>query len=169
VNVRPLAPHEVERVLAAGLGLSRLPRGDGSFYLVAWDGDAPLGHAHLALDDPPELQDVSVLEAHRRRGVASALTRAAEHAAAARGHTRLTLTVSVDNEAAQALYRKLGYRDTGLPPRRVTGTVQIRTGPLEVDDTLLTWERTLSISASPVRRAPDDVNHEGGTPCSTCC
>ena len=49
--------------------------------------------AHFdALSDPPELQDVLVLPAHRRRGVATALTRAAEREAAARGHTVLTLT-----------------------------------------------------------------------------
>jgi [ribosomal protein S18]-alanine N-acetyltransferase len=155
VNIRRLADEEVERVIAAGLGLSRLPRGDGSFYLVAWDGDEPLGHAHLALTDPPEVQDVSVLEAYRRRGIATALTEAAERDAAARGFDRMTITVSADNAAAQAVYRKLGYRDTGVPPKRVTGTVLIRTGPLEVDDTLLTWEKRLSISASAVRRSSD--------------
>jgi len=143
MNVRPLRPDETERVLAAGLGLARLPRDDGSFYLVAWDGDEPLGHAHLALADPPELQDVEVLPSHRRQGVATALTRAAEREAAARGHAVLTLTVSVDNEAAQAVYRALGYRDTGAPPKLVQGTVQIRSGPLEVNDTLLTWQRAL--------------------------
>ena len=158
MNVRPLADDEVATVLASGLGLARLPRGDGSFYLVAWDEAEPLGHAHLALSDPPELQDVSVLERHRRRGVASALTHAAEAETVARGWDRLTLTVSVDNVVAQAVYRKLGYRDTGLPPRRVTGTVQIRSGPLEVDDTLLTWSKSLSISDSVVRRR-DDIEH----------
>jgi len=155
VNVRPLRPEDTEPVLAAGLGLARLPRGDGSFYLVAWEGAAPVGHAHLALSDPPELQDVSVLPAHRRRGVATALTRAAEQEAAARGHDTLTLTVGIANENAQALYRALGYHDSGLPPVRVQGTVQIRTGLLEVDDTLLTWERDLSISGDPVRRRGD--------------
>ena len=155
MNIRPLSPEEIGRVIDAGLGLSRLPRDDGSFYLVAWDDDAPVGHAHLALTDPPELQDVSVLPAHRRRGVATALTRGAEREALARGHTVLTLTVGVGNEAAQALYRGLGYRDSGLPPQRVQGTVVIRTGPIEVDDTLLTWQRTLSISADPVRRSDD--------------
>lgn len=155
MNVRPLDPVDTERVLAAGLGLARLPRGDGSFYLVAWEGDEPIGHAHLALSDPPELQDVSVLPAHRRRGVATALTRAAEDEARARGHAVLTLTVGIANEAAQALYRSLGYGASGLPPKRVRGTVQIRTGPLEVDDTLLTWERDLSISRDPVRRRSD--------------
>jgi GNAT superfamily N-acetyltransferase len=168
VNIRPLEAGEAERVIAAGLGLSRLPREDGSFYLVAWDGDEPLGHAHLALTDPPELQDVLVLPAHRRRGVATALTRAAEREVAARGHTLLTLTVSAGEERAQALYRSLGYRDSGLPPRRVQGIVEIRTGPLEVDDTLLTWQkelsaRTLSISAPPVRRRDDPNTSKEGT------
>jgi proline iminopeptidase len=142
VTIRPLAPDEVDRVVAAGLGLARLDAGTG-FYLVAWDGDEPLGHAHLALHDPPELQDVSVLPQHRRRGVASALTRAAEREARARGAARLTLEVSERGEEAQALYRKLGYADDGTPPRRVQGTIQVRTGPLEVDDTLLRWERLL--------------------------
>ena len=148
LEIRPLRPDERDRVLAAGLGLARLPRDDGSFYLVAWKGEEPVGHAHLALTDPPELQDVAVLPAHRRRGVATALTRVAEREALARGHAVLTLTVSVDNEAAQAVYRALGYRDTGDPPRRVRGTIQIRSGPLEVDDTLLTWRRDLIPSES---------------------
>ena len=139
--VRPLLPLEVERV-ASVLGLARLQQGDG-FYLVAWDRDEPLGHAHLALSDPPELQDVEVRAEHRRRGVATALTAAAEREATGRGSDRLRITVSVDNAAAQALYRGCGYVECGIPPRRVCGTIRIRTGPLEVDDTLLTWEKRL--------------------------
>ena len=161
MNVRRLRPEDTERVLGAGLGLARLPRDDGSFYLVAWEGDEPVGHAHLALSDPPELQDVSVLPEYRRRGVATALTRAAEREAAARGHAVLTLTVGIANEGAQATYRALGYRDSGLPPLRVQGTVQIRTGQLEVDDTLLTWQKELSISVDPVRRRDDNTPKEG--------
>jgi ribosomal protein S18 acetylase RimI-like enzyme len=141
-EVRPLTPQQVDRV-AAVLGLARLDQGDG-FYLVAWDGDRPAGHAHLALTDPPELQDVEVAAAYRRRGVGSALTAAAEAEAQRRGFDRLRITVSVHNAAAQALYRALGYGDTGMPPRRVLGTVMIRTGPLEVDDTLLTWDKRLA-------------------------
>ena len=141
-EVRPLTPQQVDRV-AAVLGLARLDQGDG-FYLVAWDGDRPAGHAHLALTDPPELQDVEVAAPYRRRGVGSALTAAAEAEAQQRGFDRLRVTVSVDNAAAQALYRTLGYGDTGMPPRRVLGTVMIRTGPLEVDDTLLTWDKRLA-------------------------
>jgi len=126
------------------LGLARLDQGDG-FYLVAWERGEPLGHAHLALTDPPELQDVSVRPEQRRRGIASALTSAAEREAVARGFDRLRVTVSVDNAAAQDLYRRCGYSDPGLPPRRVLGTIMLRTGPIEVDDTLLTWEKRLAL------------------------
>jgi GNAT superfamily N-acetyltransferase len=155
VNIRPLADSERDRVIAAGLGLSRLPRDDGSFYLVAWEGDEPLGHAHLALDDPPAVQDVEVLEQHRGRGIATALMAAAEREARERGHDRLTITVSVGKPQVEALYRRLGYGDSALPLRRVTGTVRIRTGPLEVDDTLRTLEKHLSISGDAVRRTSD--------------
>ena len=152
MNIRPLADEERERVIAAGLGLARLPRGDGSFYLVAWEGDEPLGHAHLALTNPPEVQDVEVLEPHRGRGVAKALLAAAAEEAAARGFHRLTITVSTSKPDVEQLYRRLGYEDAGVPLLHVSGTVQIRTGPLEVDDTL----RTLSISLDAVRRTSDN-------------
>ncbi len=141
-EIRPLAAGEAD-VVGTVLGLARLHSGPG-LYLVAWDGSEPVGHAHLALTDPPEMQDVEVRETHRRRGIASALTAAVEAEARARGHATLRVTVSVNSPDAQALYRKLGFADTGIPPRRVQGTVQIRTGPLEVDDTLLTWEKRLS-------------------------
>jgi ribosomal protein S18 acetylase RimI-like enzyme len=141
-QIRPLAPEEVERV-GDVLGLSRLGNPGDGFYLVAWEGDEPLGHARLALTDPPELQDVSVRPEFRRRGIASALTMAAEGEARSRGFDRLTLTVGVDAEPAQALYAGCGYADAGVPPRRVRGTIMLRTGPIDVDVTLLTWEKHL--------------------------
>ena len=142
VRVRRLVPEEVGQVLSAGLGLARLVQGDGA-YLVAWLGDDPVGHVYLVLTDPPELQDVSVRPEYRRRGIASALIGAAEREARARRFDRLRLGVSVDNGAAQALYRGLGVGDAGVPPERVQGTIVIRTGPIQVDDTLFIWEKLL--------------------------
>jgi ribosomal protein S18 acetylase RimI-like enzyme len=142
LTIRPLADDEVERV-ASVLGLARLGHPNG-FYLVAWEEDDPLGHAQLALGDPPALQDVEVRPEHRRRGVATSLTAAAEREARDRGFDRLRISVSVDNDAAQAVYRRSGYVDVGIPPRRVQGTIQIRTGLIDVDDTLLTWEKRLA-------------------------
>jgi GNAT superfamily N-acetyltransferase len=151
MTIRELAPYEVDRVLAAGLGLERLPLQGDDLYLVAWDGDEPLGHAHVTVREPPELGDVAVLSAHRRRGIGTSLVRAAERAAAERGYDRLRLTVGVEEDGPQALYRGLGYVDAGLLPRRVKGTIQIRSGPLEVDDTLLTWEKQLAVDSGPSR------------------
>lgn len=89
-DIRQLADAEVERV-AAVLPLARLGHSDG-FYVVAWHGEEPVGHAHLALSEPPELQDVAVREAHRRLGIGSALTHAAAARAAARGFDRVRVT-----------------------------------------------------------------------------
>jgi ribosomal protein S18 acetylase RimI-like enzyme len=142
VEVRVLADDESKRV-GEMLPLNRLGRPTGE-YLVAWEDGDPVGHAHIewALE-PPELQDVFVAAAHRRRGIATALTEAAEERVRARGGIVLALTVGADNTAAQALYRKLGYVRTAEQPRRVQGTVQLRTGPIEVDDVLLPLEKRL--------------------------
>jgi ribosomal protein S18 acetylase RimI-like enzyme len=116
-------------------------------YLVAWEGDVPVGHAHVAWSDTklgvPEVQDVFVVQPHRRRGVGTALTRAAEELAAARGQTRISLSFGIENEAARCLYDRLGYRDAGLDPERVEGTILIRGAAVHVDDTLVYFVKEL--------------------------
>jgi len=141
IDVRTLAPQELE-VVDARLPLHRLGQPDGE-YLVAWDDLDPVGHAFVDWRrNPPQLGDVYVAEPSRRRGVASALTAAAEQRASERGHTTLGLEVSADNAAAVALYEKLGYRPTG-ERRRVTGTIVIRGTPMDVDDTIVAMKRPL--------------------------
>lgn len=138
VDVRRLAESELE-VVCARLPVSRLGQAGGT-YLIAWDGAQPVGHGHLDWrSEPPELQDVFVSEPFRRRGVATAITLAAEQMAADSGQAELSLTVSLRNPAAISLYERLGYRRTGDPPEHVKGTVHLRTGPLEVDDILLRY------------------------------
>lgn len=124
------------------LGLARLNQGNGR-YLVAWAGAQPVGHVHVVLTDPPELQDLEVRPSHRRRGVATALIAAAELEAHAHGSREIRLEVSVTDTAAQALYLGRGYVDAGLPIRRVTGRIDLRTGPIDVDDDLLTLTKPL--------------------------
>jgi ribosomal protein S18 acetylase RimI-like enzyme len=85
---------------------------------------------------------VYVAEPSRRRGVASALTAAAEQRASERGHETLALEVSADNAAAAALYERLGYRPTG-EQRRVSGTIMIRGKPMDVDDTIVGMKKPL--------------------------
>jgi ribosomal protein S18 acetylase RimI-like enzyme len=55
------------------------------------------------------LEDLFVIPAARRRGVARALMLRAEQFARETGAERLTLSTAHDNHAAQALYRSVGY------------------------------------------------------------
>jgi predicted GNAT family acetyltransferase len=110
-------------------------------YLVAWDGDDPVGHAHIAWTRTklgvPEIQDVFVRADRRRRGIASELTGAAEQLAVGRGHARVSLSHGIANEAARLLYEGLGYRNAGLEPEPIKGTLVLRGRRVEVDDTLI--------------------------------
>ena len=140
--MRTLDVAEVDTVVNY-LGLARLLQGDGH-YLVAWIGKRPVAHAYLALSEPPHLQDLEVDPEFRRRGIARELVSAVEAEAVLRGFDTLQLEVSADDAHVQALYRSLGFRDTGRDAIVVQGTIQIRTGPIEVDDRLLTWEKRLT-------------------------
>jgi GNAT superfamily N-acetyltransferase len=143
-----LNPAEVECV-GDHLPLSRLH--GAQTYLIAWEGDLPVGHAHVAWTGTtlgsPEIQDVFVSEANRRHGVGTELTRAAEQLAAPRGYNRISLSYGIANDAAQALYRSLSYCDSGLEPRRVQGTVLIRDTPVEVDDTLIYLVKEIDVDS----------------------
>jgi len=83
------------------------------------------------------------------------LITAAEHEARSRGFTRVRVDVAIDNDPAQALYRTSGFSDIGLDPRPVKGTIMIRTGPIEVDDVLITWQKDLAEAVGP--GLPDGV------------
>jgi GNAT superfamily N-acetyltransferase len=143
VAVAELTPEDVELV-DSRLPLNRLDQhaAGGSTYLVAWEGDEPVGHAHLAWSGMhlrlPELQDMFVLPELRGRGIGTALVDAAEQAVRDRGWERISLSVSRDgNPAARRLYEGLGYADAGVEPVRTVGVIQLRGRPFQVDDTLL--------------------------------
>ena len=141
--VSPLQQSQIDLV-DRHLPLHRLDRfvAGESTYLVAWEGEVPIGHAHVAWQGThlgvPEIQDVFVVSERRRQGIAAQLTDAAEQEARARGWESISLSVSQDgNVAATSLYAKLGYADAGVDPVRVSGTITIRGRPFEVDDTLV--------------------------------
>ena len=96
----------------------------------------------------PEIQDVFVREDRRRRGVGEAVMLAAERAVAAAGHARVSLSYGISNGAARSFYAKLGYRDAGVEPKRVPGTIMVRSGPLEVDDTLIYLVKDLASTSA---------------------
>lgn len=139
IEVRPLTDADLPAV-DARLPLHRLDQQGERTYLIAWDTDEPVGHAHIAWNGHgsiPEIQDAFVLPERRGEGIGSALTSAAEREASERGHGQIGLTVSVANIRARRLYERLGYVDSGEEPQRVSGTITLRGEALEVDDTLL--------------------------------
>jgi GNAT superfamily N-acetyltransferase len=151
IEIRPLDVEELERVGAA-LPLHRF---DGftedRAYLIAWDGGEPVGHVHVAWTRTelglPELQDMYVLPDRRREGIGTALAAAAERLAAERGYDLCSLSVSDRNDEARRLYERLGYVATDRPPKRVQGTIEVRGGSIEVDDTLLYLTKRVDLAS----------------------
>lgn len=107
--------------------------GDAS-YLIAVQGDIPIGHAllkwkgatdeaiapHLA-DPTPDVEDLFVHEAHRNRRVGSRLLEMAERLARERGFKQIGLSCGAENADARALYVARGYLDSGIAPYTLSG------------------------------------------------
>ena len=147
IDIRPLAAEEIHAV-GATLPLHRLGGTGDSTYLVAWDGEVAVGHAHVAWTDTelgfPELQDFFVLPDRRNAGIGTRLTLAAERLVAERGHDRCSIGVSISNDGARRLYERLGYRLADRSPKRVVGTIEIRAEPVDVDDTIVFLTKPLA-------------------------
>lgn len=70
-----------------------------------------LGHGRLAPDEA-YVDELAVASWARRRGVARALLERCEAEARTEGRRRLTLWVTLDNDAARPLYDRAGFRET---------------------------------------------------------
>lgn len=94
--------------------------------LIAWRGDAPVGHVLVewegARDEPmasglghcPVLSDLFVVEQMRSARIGSRLLDAAEGSGRDRGYRRIAHGVATDNPRARSLYERRGYDDAGL-------------------------------------------------------
>jgi GNAT superfamily N-acetyltransferase len=95
-------------------------------YLVAWQGQEPLGcgvlqwggcigsNAQNAYPGVMEINHLQVRDGYRGQGVGSALIAAAEALAMQVGRCQVAVGVAEDNPDAERLYRRLGYRPTGV-------------------------------------------------------
>jgi ribosomal protein S18 acetylase RimI-like enzyme len=116
--MHPLSPGNArafwEKSLAAAARDERIVFG-------AWDEGLLVGTVTLLLDCPPnqphraEIAKMMTRPSHRKRGVATALMRAAEAAALARGRRLLVLDTATDGGAAR-LYEHLGFHLVGEIP-----------------------------------------------------
>ncbi len=64
--------------------------------------------------DECDVSNIAVAEAHRRRGIATALFERLFEGARTRGAGKVFLYVRNDNGSAHALYEKLGFTEVGL-------------------------------------------------------
>jgi GNAT superfamily N-acetyltransferase len=113
-------PLEIARTIWAegGIGSARVAvmdrvSGPKTAILVR-SGDRPAGAAFVACHGLEAMvHSLEVLPAHRRRGVGANLLHAAANWAATEGAIRLSLVVTRQNAAANALYARLGMETVG--------------------------------------------------------
>ncbi|NPV21294.1 GNAT family N-acetyltransferase [Bradyrhizobium aeschynomenes] len=100
--------------------LSSAARGE-RIVLGAIDGDTVVGTVTLQLKLPPnqphraEIAKMMTRVSHRKRGIATALLRAAEGLARQHGRTMLVLDTAEDGGASE-LYEGLGFQLSGIIP-----------------------------------------------------
>jgi ribosomal protein S18 acetylase RimI-like enzyme len=82
---------------------------------------------NMLLAEHAALHDVLVIERARRSGAAEALIREFARVAAERGVPRVVLHTATSNTRAQALFRKIGFRDTMLEMTLETPTKKTAT------------------------------------------
>jgi GNAT superfamily N-acetyltransferase len=117
-NGRDWPPEESIRA-----GVERLMQRDDTEYLLG--GDPPMGVVGLRYRwgvwwdaEDCNVEDVFVREEARGTGLGRALVSAAIDRARERGCRRMELDTGADNAPAQALYRSLGFFDSGIFMRR---------------------------------------------------
>ncbi|MGY3452308.1 N-acetyltransferase family protein [Bradyrhizobium sp. USDA 4353] len=116
--MHPLSQHDADAFWRESL--TSAARGE-RIVLGALDGDAVVGTVTLQLKLPPnqphraEIAKMMTRVSHRKRGIATALLRAAEVLARQHGRTMLVLDTAEDGGAA-GLYEGLGFQLSGIIP-----------------------------------------------------
>ena len=88
-----------------------------SLWLVALDGDAVAGYVgSQSVMGETDMMNIAVDPNYRRQGVAAALVEALVRQLKVNGNHCLTLEVRASNDAAIALYEKLGFAQIGRRP-----------------------------------------------------
>jgi GNAT superfamily N-acetyltransferase len=120
-SVSFMADLSLERAERFWRGVAEAARDDGRAVIVAEADEVVVGVVQVIpvlIDNQPHRAEVAKMLVHRRarrRGVGAALMAAAEAAARAMGRTLLTLD-TVEGEAGERLYRRLGWAAVGAIP-----------------------------------------------------
>ena len=88
-----------------------------SLWLVALDGDCVAGYVgSQSVMGESDMMNIAVAPNYRRQGVAAALIEELVRRLKVNGNHCLTLEVRASNDAATALYEKLGFAQIGRRP-----------------------------------------------------
>lgn len=126
IQVIPMQEAHIDGVLAVEEASFSVPWTRGDFereikengmavYFVAMDGEKIVGYAgmwHVITEG--HITNVAVLHEYRRQGIGELLMQSMEKVAQERQMIGITLEVRINNEAAQRLYVKYGFRPEGL-------------------------------------------------------
>jgi len=155
----------VHRGWSLGLFMSELANQTGRRYLVAKVDGAVVGFAGMLLVGPDgHVTTISVDRAWRRHQIGTRLMLALSREAIARGASALTLEVRAGNEAAQAMYRRLGYAPAGIRRNYYAdiGEDALVMWAHEVDSP--DYTRRLDAIDASIRGRTTVVGFEGGAP-----
>jgi len=128
ITIRPMTHDDLAEVAAMEAGLQPRPWSEQVFrdevdaenriYFVAAGGDRVVGFAGvMVIGDEAHVTNLLVSEHIRRVGIGRRLMLALIEAAVGMGALHLTLEVRTGNEAARALYSRLGLAPVGVRPR----------------------------------------------------
>ncbi len=116
-------------------------RGEG-VYLIAWDGDVPVGHLFIRWTgntevprivdrcpqaaqyaDCPEFIELYVVPERRSQGIGARLVMRGLQLSRERGAVQATICVNTDNPRARALYERLGFVEPGIGTFTTSGVL----------------------------------------------
>lgn len=129
VAVEPMRLNDLEEVLtierlsftipwSRRAFLYELLENQQALYLVARETEKTVGYIGMWIVlDEGHITNLAVHPDYRRRGIGRLLLETLVRESAKRGIQRLTLEVRRSNLAAQALYRGLGFKETGVRHR----------------------------------------------------
>lgn len=95
-------------------------------YLIAWLLEKPIGHIFLRLDGTKDklikkeigrcahIEAAAVKPNLRSRGIGTKLVRKCESLSRKKGFKKIGMAVGINNLRASKLYKKLGYKESGL-------------------------------------------------------
>ena len=125
--VEPMTPEDLDEVLAiehrsfpsawSRGSYERELRNDSSYYLTARSAGVLVAYAGMwIVYEEAHITTIAVHPQWRQRGLATRVLARLIRVAWQQGATRLTLEVRERNEAARALYQKLGFEEKGVLP-----------------------------------------------------